>query len=133
MLSKIRVLKVQKERQVSGWFCEAPGNQKKGFIKKKKKKQEIIVFSLEIKASSIAVKNSLQFSADLGALDLFQDFICLRVQICEVVVELVNCDFPGSLLWRNASGMAAWFRETHISHLKEPESGRQDLFTVLDV
>lgn len=74
---------------------------------------------------SVTLMNSLQLSADLGASDVLHHFISLHVQVCEIIPELVDGDFPGGLLLvllEEASGMAAWSkRETETSQIFTPE------------
>ena len=51
--------------------------------------------------------HSLQFSADLRALDVFDHFTSPQVQVGEVVVELVHHHLPLVLFLGNNSGIAA--------------------------
>lgn len=73
--------------------------------------------------------NSLQFSADLGAPDVGHHFIGLRVQICEIFVEPVDCDLPGRLrlIVRQDSGMAAWFGQRQTSKILISETFRWEI------
>ena len=51
--------------------------------------------------------NSLQFSHDLVVLDAFQHLIGMHVHPCQIVVEPVDGDLPGVLLFEQAPCMAA--------------------------
>lgn len=62
--------------------------------------------------------NSLELSADRGALDVLHNAIGLRAQVCEIVLELVEGHLPGvpAVALRHTSGMAAWVdKKTELS------------------
>lgn len=63
------------------------------------------------------LNNSLQFSDDLGALDVFNHLIGPRVQICEIIIQLFHGCLPGALpVLRHTSCMAAWFDKGKKQH-----------------
>lgn len=57
--------------------------------------------------------DSLQLSADLGALDVLHHLAGPRVQVCDVILELVHRGVPPGLpvVLKDAPSMAGWARQ----------------------
>lgn len=79
-------------------------------------------------------KNSLQFSADLGALDVHDQLVGLGAHVREVILELVHADLPGipAVGLEQAASLAAWTSQenTHGGHEGHFKLIQEQLFII---